>query len=332
MQPTQKELLNEFLTQWQAAKGITVRTSGSTGTPKEIVLPHSQLLRSASRSNKFFGITKSGRLHSAMSFQFIGGKMMIARSLVSGCQLTYSEPSLELEPIGGERDVNLMCLVPAQLPFILENLDKFQNIKGYLIGGSAIDDRLWDRIVTSGLNAWESYGMTETATHVAMRRICGSSKRRPLFVPLPGVKISLGEDKSIHIQDGDISVTTTDLASMNQDGTFEIIGRKDDIINSGGIKILPQEVEQQLLEYIGPFCQSFYISSVPHIVWTSKLILVAVPSSPQLYDIKTQLMDIIQNIPEKSLPRRFRPKDVIIVDQLPRTQSGKLNRRYKFEL
>lgn len=332
MENQQQQLLEEFLDQWHTGNGIKAHTSGSTGTPKVIILPQSQVLRSAQRSIRYFGITKSSRLHSAMSFAFIGGKMMIARSLVSGCELTFSEPALCLEPPKGEKDITLMCAVPAQLPYILDNLEKFKIVKGYLIGGSAIDDRLWDRIVASGINAWESYGMTETATHVAMRRIAGNSARRPRFVPLPGIKISLGPDSSIHIKDEDVVVLTTDLAKMHPDGSFEIIGRKDDMINTGGIKVLPQEIEKAIQDFINPYVEAFYISSVPDIVWTSRLILVAVPkagSDPT--ELHKFLSKIIQEIPFDIIEKKKLPKEVRIIEELPRTQSGKLNRRFKFE-
>lgn len=332
MENLQQQLLEEFLDQWHTGNGIKAHTSGSTGTPKDIVLPQSQILRSAQRSIRYFGITKASRLHSAMSFAFIGGKMMIARSLVSGCELTFSEPALCLEPPEGEKDISLMCVVPAQLPYILDNLEKFKNVKGYLIGGSAIDDRLWDRIVASGINAWESYGMTETATHVAMRRIAGNSESRPRFVPLPGIKISLGPDGTIHIKDADVSVLTTDLARMHTDGSFEIIGRKDDVINTGGIKVLPQEIEKSIQDFVNPYVESFYISSVPDIVWTSRLILVAVPKAGiDPAETRETLLNIIRDIPSEIIEKKKLPKEVRIVEDLPRTQSGKLNRRFKFE-
>lgn len=328
---SQKQLLNEFLNEWNKGEGITVRTSGSTGTPKEIVLPHSQLLRSAHRSINFFGITRRSRLHSAMSFKFIGGKMMIARSLVSGCTLTYSEPAVELVPIKGKQPVDLICLVPAQFPHILDNIESYRNIKSFLVGGSAIDDRLWDRIVSSGLNVWESYGMTETATHVAMRRVCNEAYRRPRFVPLPGVEISTGFDDAILIRDAETFVSTTDIGKIYPDKSFEIIGRKDDVIITGGLKVFPMELESKLAPYISSFVQSFYVSWVPDMVWTSRLVLVMVPSVEQSEeDIKTAVMKSLSDVPEDVVPHKLLPKEIRIVSSLPRTESGKLNRRFKW--
>lgn len=329
----QEEYLKKFLNEWETGDGISVKTSGSTGEPKEMVLPHSQVVRSARRSIRYFGIKRSSRLHCGMSFKFIGGKMMIARSLVSGCTLTYSEPALHLTPVNEDpKEITLMCVVPAQMPYILDHPEFFSNVKQYLIGGSAIDDRLWDRIVASGINAFESYAMTETATHVAMRRVKGPSGGRPRFVPLPGIVIRLKPDESIMIDDADVHVETNDLARMFPDGSFEILGRKDDVIVTGGLKVLPQELEKMLADVVKPFAGEFYVSSVPDEVWTSRLVLVVTPGSradtPE--ELKRTLMEKIEGLPEEVLPKKLRPKEVILVDALPRTEMGKLNRTWKF--
>lgn len=331
----QKELLEEFLNEWHEGNGITAHTSGSTGTPKNITLSQSHVERSALRSNKFFGITSGSRLHAAMSFEFIGGKMMIARSLMARCQLTYSEPAVHLLPPEPGRAVTLLSLVPAQLHYVLENLAKFSEVEQYLVGGSAIDNRLWDKIVSSGLKVWESYGMTETATHIAMRRVAGHSSARPRFVPFPNVKLSTDAFGCLIIQDADVKVATTDLAKIYPDGSFEILGRKDDMIISGGLKVMPQEIERKIQPYISDLVREFYISSVPDEVWTSKIILVAV--APDEYNegensecLKDALKERLKRIPEDVMVRRLLPKDVLLVSSLPTTRSGKLNRRFKF--
>lgn len=258
---------------------------------------------------------------------------MIARSLLAGCQLTYSDPSVCLIPPSGEKDIDLICLVPAQMPYILDNPELFSNIRGYLIGGSAIDDRLWDRIVASGIHAWESYAMTETATHVAMRRIEGPSSCRPRFIPLPGIDIHTDSNGCICIKDEDVEVVTRDLGQMFPDGSFYVVGRVDDVINTGGIKVMPQEVEKVLAPAIAPYTAEFFLSSVPDEVWTNRLVIAAVPladsqDSPETF--ANNLMNAIMAIPEEELPKRMRPKGVVRISELPRTEMGKLNRTWKF--
>lgn len=332
----QQKLLNEFLEEWQKGNGVSVRTSGSTGAPKNIILPHDQIVRSALRSNRFFGIQKDSLIHSAISFQYIGGKMMIARSLISGCSLSYSKPSVIITLEDIDRPVKLVSAVPAQMNYVVENPDKYASVEQFLIGGSAISNNLWDMIVASGIKAWESYGMTETATHIGMRRISGSATSRPRFVPLKGVSISSRGDGCLNIKDGDIFVSTTDLVTIYPDSSFEILGRKDDVIITGGLKVMPQELESRLHPYIDQFFSAFYISSVPDDVWTSRLILVGVPEETLLYEsgndgLEQIVMDSLHQIPEDKIPRRLLPKEIKLVEALPVTSSGKLYRKFKFE-
>lgn len=325
----QTSLLNSFLEEWHNGDGIKARTSGSTGEPKTIMLSPSQVRRSAKRTCAFFGINRKSRVHSAVSFEFIGGKMMIARSLVSGCMLSYSEPSLNLLPPDTNSEVSLMAVVPAQLPHILDHLNEFSHIRKYLVGGSSINDKLWDRINASGIDAWESYGMTETASHIALRRIIGPSDNRPRFVRLPGINISSDKDGCLIIYDNEITVHTNDIIRIFIDGSFEILGRRDDVIITGGIKVLPQYVEEILRPRLMELCADFYISSLPDETWTSRLVLKVVPlpqediSEPSL---ASAIRHAIDTIPLDTLPKKLRPKDILFIPALPLTPSGKLLR------
>lgn len=316
-------MLQQFLTEFHSGKGINVKTSGSTGEPKPIVLDNSTVIRSASRTNRFFGITKKSRLHSAISFEYIGGKMMIARSLTAGCQLTYTEPSLTPEIPNCNEKVDLMSVVPAQMPHIIENIEKYTNVRNFLLGGSKIEDQLWDKIVSSGVNAWESYGMTETASHIALRRIAGPSWKRPKFVPLPGVEISCDHEECLVINDANHVIKTRDLVRIHPGNTFEILGRKDNIIISGGIKMNPEEIEQVIRPYIREITDEFFITSVPDAKWTEKLIIVAAPLEIE----GDRIMKTIEAIPETELPKRKKPKGIKLMESLPLTPTGKLKRR-----
>lgn len=324
----QTQLLLSFIEEWNSGEGISAFTSGSTGAPKEISLTQQQIVRSAKRTLNFFGISKKNRLHCAISFEFIGGKMMIARSLIAGCRLTFSSPSLAPSPPDGE--VALMSVVAAQMPHILSHREEFATVKAFLIGGSAIDNRLWDRIVASGINAWESYGMTETASHIAIRRIVGNSDRRPRFVALPGIRLSAGPDGCLVITDGDIRVETNDLTRIFPDGSFILTGRKDDVIVSGGLKILAPDVENALRPFMSSGVAQFIIGSLPDEVWTSRLVLVCVPENgiEDYYELKKSLEQSLEFIPEQVLPRKKRPKEVYIMKNLPLTPSGKIKRHF----
>ncbi|MCH5217152.1 MAG: AMP-binding protein [Muribaculaceae bacterium] len=325
----QNAFLQTFLTGWYAEGGITVRTSGSTGTPKEIFLKKDQLERSARRTVKFFRLSKKSRLHSAVSFEFIGGKMMIARSLVCNGNLTFEVPSLTPR-LPDVEEIDLASMVPAQMPHVLSHLEDFSKVRNILIGGSAVDDRLWDKLVASGLNIWESYAMTETASHVAMRRVAGPSGARPHFVALSGVKIFPGPDNCICIEDEDIFVQTNDIGIFYPDGSFEVKGRKDDVIITGGIKVLPQDIETIIRPHISDIFPSFYITSVPDELWTSRLIMKGVVAEEKRNlapdEIKASVRERLEAIPSEILPSKKRPKEIVIIDAIPLTPSGKLIR------
>lgn len=261
---------------------------------------------------------------------------MIARSLVSNCLLTFSEPSLAPAPPEAGRQVDLMSVVPAQMPYILANLKDFSNVRSFLLGGSHIDDRLWDKIVASGIDAWESYGMTELASHIALRRVAGCHDARPRFVPFAKVKVSVDSENCLKIKDGDIRLTTNDIAELAPDGrSFRILGRRDDVIVTGGLKVLPQTIEKILLPRLFHLLGEFFISSAPDELWTSRLILIGVPlcetkSYMDEEKLKASIAASIDAISEEVLPRKFRPKEIRIVDALPTTDSGKLIRTSKF--
>lgn len=331
-QISQQSRLYNFLNEWENEDGIKVQTSGSTGVPKEINLKKEILVNSAKRTIKHFGINKHSRLHSSVSFEYIGGKMMIVRSLVSGCQLTFSEPSQRPQPPEGKNKVDLISIVPAQMPYILEHLDDYKIVKNFLLGGSAIDSRLWNRIVESGITAWESYGMTETASHIALRRITGSASSRPRFVPLPGIKIRMDFDDRLHIYDGANFFTTNDVGKVYKDGSFEVLGRKDDIIISGGIKMNPLVIEDKLNPYLEEELETFFITSLPDEQWTSRIILVGTPYDKENVgenNIERKIENIIKTIPSSILPNRERPKEIRIIEEIPRTSNDKIIRKLK---
>lgn len=326
----QQALLFSFLEEWNAGKGISATTSGSTGEPKQIELTRAQIERSARRTLSFFGISKKSRLHCAISFRYIGGKMMIARSLLASCQLTFSAPRLNPEAPEGDKDVDLMSVVTAQMMHIVDKPTPYLPVKRFLVGGSAIDNALWDKIVASPFEVWESYGMTETASHIALRRVVGPSRRRPHFVALPGIMLSLTHDDCLVIKDGDIQVATNDLAAIYPGGSFEILGRKDDVIISGGLKVNPVEMEDKLRDSLDGLCGEFMVSSLPDPLWTSKIILVCKLSSrhfQQEEELRQGIEKRLKEIPAEVIPNRLLPKEIIFVDELPLTESGKLKRK-----
>lgn len=321
----QERLYSEVLSELEDSEGINVTTSGSTGTPKRIFLSKSQLVRSALRTNEFFDIQRQSVLHSAISFEYIGGKMMIVRSVVADCTLSFQSPSLYPIP-PSESEVQLMSVVPPQLHHILKRKDDFTNVKNFLVGGSPIDSSLWNRIVESGLRVYESYGMTETASHIAVRKISGDSHNRPPFFPFPGIELSVDDNSCLLIKDGNISVSTNDIVKIEEDGAFYVLGRKDNMIITGGKKILPQQLESLLSEFVDFQGIRFYVDSVPHPVWTNKIVLVLEITSPEQQRKAEDIKSRIYSLKESQIPRWCLPKEIYTTSCFPLTNNGKLKR------
>lgn len=237
---------DEFLAEWRGdSPSITAHTSGSTGTPKTITLDKGFVRESALRTNSFFRIDNRSRLHSCVAADFIGGKMMGVRAEISGSRLTWEPPSNRpLQGVGKDEDIDLLAVVPSQMLYIVDHLEEMPRIGNVIVGGSAIHPELVRKIKESGLNAYESYGMTETASHISLRRIGDNDG---WFETLPGITVSTDERGclEIHFLSGEI-VVTNDLARLAGDSRFRIDGRYDRIIISGGRKINPEEVERKI--------------------------------------------------------------------------------------
>lgn len=293
---------------------IVAHTSGSTGSPKEIHLRKDFVRDSALRTNSFFGITSGSHLHSCVAPDFIGGKMMAVRSEVAGCRFTWETPSnTPLKEMARDEKIHLLAVVPSQMLHILDNLRDMPEIDAVIIGGSAIHPSLLRRIAASGLNAYETYGMTETASHIALRKIDGASGR---FTTLPGISVELdGRGCLVILFHSGEKVVTNDLARIHGDNEFEILGRFDHIIITGGKKVNPLEVELKISHLINA---PFIITSQPDEKWGSRIVLKIEGEAKPTDELEAEL--------RKSLQGWEMPKAIKFVASLPRTSNGKILR------
>lgn len=325
----------EFVVEWRnEGDFIECHTSGSTGTPKCILLPKHQMEASARRTIDFFQIPEGSHFYSCIAPDFIGGKMQAVRSEICNGTLSWETPSNR--PAGLfqiHKKIDLLSVVPSQMHWILDNASSLPEVDVILIGGSPIPNALRERIGKSGFNAWETYGMTETASHVALRRVASGVDS---FKPLPGIRVSIVQDCNVNdpSEEGvdsagclaiDIKgwqrVVTNDLAEINPDGTFRILGRKDNMIITGGKKVSPEEVERIL----SPTVQCpLMISWEPDSLWGQKIVAI-VETTEEIDD--TTKERIIKEW-HSLLPGHMVPKEIICA-QIPRTANGKFMRRKK---
>lgn len=317
----------DFENEWNdKADYVVCHTSGSTGQPKEIELSKDFMRQSARRTNEFFSISRKSRLHTCLDFKYIASKMMMVRAEEADCKLTSEMPSNKpLESIGNDEDITLLSVVPSQMLWILDHAKNWKGLQNILIGGSRIPSLLRRKISLSGLNAWESYGMTETASHIALRKVT-EDESLP-FKTMPGITVSSDENGCLIIKmPGTSPIVTTDIAEVKSETEFLILGRSDNCIISGGIKIMPEQLENIL----GPFIAFDYcISSVEDSKWGERLVLVVETGTTTFSDetiAKAVLVRLNQykkvlNLGVKS------PKEIICVKNLPYTSNGKVDRK-----
>lgn len=309
----------DFIYKWfDASTYIKAHTSGSTGRPKEINLLKSDMVASAMSTNAYFNITDSSKLLCPLSADYIAGKMMIVRAILSGAQLFMEQPSNS--PIQYDyENIDLIAIVPSQLPHILNDNGKQCSIKNILIGGAQLPTDYARQIIKSGVQAFVSYGMTETCSHVALRKITGLSEE--VYEAMSDIKFSTDERECLKILSDSRSFTelqTNDIVHLLDDQHFIWIGRADNVINSGGIKVYPEEIEQ-LIQPAMPDNIEYYIAKSVDDKWGEVPVLVI---SKDIYD-KVALLEDVRDCVNYNAQRPTR----IIVDDISHTSSGKIIRR-----
>lgn len=311
--------LYSFLQQWLSeADTIAVQTSGSTGTPQMIRLPKTMMEQSALRTIEYFNLTEGNRLLLSLPCRFIAGKMMAIRAIVGKMDLITVDPSLESD-ILENNTFDLGAMVPNQVVKLLDGPDgkeKIENIRNLLIGGSSIQPTLEAQVSRLSNQVVSTYGMTETASHIAIRTLSGP-KRSDIYQCLPGITISSDKNDCLQIQLPDQQTFhTKDIAQVLSPVTFRILGRADDVIISGGIKYWPEAIEKKLQEIISG---RFVISSLADKKLGEKLVLVMEGSSTDSEGIKEKIT--------QKLPSFERPKEVYYLKSFPETDNGKIKRK-----
>lgn len=318
----------DFLREWWSkSDSMLVQTSGSTGRPKQIELSKEAMRRSAIRSNRYFDIKAGMELLLAMDIRYIGAKMMVIRALLAGAKLSVVPPSSH--PLATLTEApHFLSFVPLQLHHTLQvprERHLLSQAKSIIIGGGALHPSLEEELLNfPSLSAYATYGMTETISHIALRKLNGSDAR-DRFYPLEGVKLSRSEEGQLIIRDtllfpDQAAIVTNDLVELYPDGGFTVEGRADNIINSGGIKISPEQVERQLSQELH---MSLACTWVPDSALGQRMVLVLEGSSlpPRLTEKIDQL-----------LPPYHRPKEIRLLPHLPHNANGKLDRHALHQL
>ena len=319
---TQQEFLQEleaFLQEWQNDEPtVWVHTSGSTGTPKPMQVEKERMRASARLTCSFLGLKEGDSALLCMPLQYIAGKMVVVRSHVAGLRL------LPVAPCGHPlKDLTEIPTFAAMIPMqvfntlqVPEERAKLMEIKHLIIGGGAIDDALGRELKDFPNHVWSTYGMTETLSHIALRRLNGA-EASDWYTPFENVRIRLSEENTLIIHAPSVCAeerTTNDIAEINDEGKFRILGRKDNTINSGGVKIQIEQVEAALKEHLDI---PFQITARKDAKFGEIVVL--------LYNKVKEEADI-RRICEEKLPAYWVPKMYLPVEELPLTGTGKPDR------
>lgn len=311
--------LYSFLLEWFDGKTeIKVHTSGSTGKPKELVVRKEQMMQSARLTCEFLHLRKGDSALINMSLGYIAGKMMAVRALIAGLDIHYIPPcGHPLENI--RKPFRFLSMVPLQVfnsLHVPEERKILEESDILIIGGGAIDTNLEEELKKLPGEIYCTYGMTETLSHIALRRINGSQSSSSYY-PFSSVNLSLSEDGTLVINAplvSDVVLKTNDIAEINPDGSFNIIGRKDNTINSGGVKIQIEQVEEKLKALIhAPFAVT---SKKDPKFGEIVVLLVAAPVDYEM--LKTEMSKVLTSYQV--------PKKIFVVDSIPLTESGKICR------
>jgi O-succinylbenzoic acid--CoA ligase len=311
--------VSRFMQEWQSAEPeVEVHTSGSTGVPKRLRVEKRRMRASARATCDFLGLQPADTALLCMSVQYIAGKMMVVRALERGLRLTLAPPSGR--PFQGLEDAafSFVAMTPMQVYNTLQQPAECQALRRtrhLLIGGGAIDARLAGALKDFPHAVWSSYGMTETLSHIALRRLNGPTATE-WYTPLPGVEVRVDAGATLVIRAPRVcadELHTHDLAEMNPSGQFRILGRTDNVINSGGVKIQIEEVEACLRTHLA---DAFQVTSCPDAKFGEAVVLLTV--APDAAGVRT--------VCRRHLPPYWVPKHVYTVDALPLTATGKPDR------
>ena len=330
--------MSNFLEEWNNdSEYVEVKTSGSTGEPKRMLVEKRRMLNSARITCDFLGLKAGDTALLCMSTDYIAGKMMVVRSIERGLKLIEVPPcghplnnsqlSARLCRLAQPRIVNCQLDFAAMVPMqvynslqVPEEKERLMAIRHLIIGGGAIDEAMEAELRTFPHAVWSTYGMTETLSHIALRRISGPEASE-WYMPFPAVKLSTTNEGCLVIDAPEVcaqTLITNDIVELKSDGRFRIRGRKDNVICSGGIKIQIEEVEQTLKKYM----------RVPYIISKRK--------DEKFGEIVVLLTEgdtaEAQTICEQVLPKYHQPKVYLHVNQIPLTETGKPARKKILDL
>ncbi len=314
-------LVGDFILDWvRPSPYLEVQTSGSTGTPKKIRIKKEHMINSALATGKFFELPEGSTALLCLPANFIAGKMMLVRAMVLGWELDMIPPSSN--PLDHVFKTYDFC---AMTPFQLDNsLARLHLIKKLIVGGGAVSSALQDMVQGLNTKVYETFGMTETVSHIAAKRI-NPSKKKSAAIPfkvMPEVSISTDKRGCLVIDAPKLAeevITSNDVVEIITYKKFLWKGRIDNVVNSGGVKLFPEEIESKLNRVMD---RRFFVTGMPDDALGQKLVLFVEA------DFSEELLEELQNEVSsvKSLEKYEIPKKIYLIQRFEETPNGKIHR------
>lgn len=319
----------DFCRQWlNGTQEVGLRTSGSTGQPQLVTMTRRQLEASARRTGDYFDLGPGERMLVCLNCEFVGGLMMLIRGLERRMHLTIVEPQadpLALVPPTAEFD--FASFVPLQLRAVLAagHAARLNRMKAILVGGAAVEKSLEQQLQPLQVPVYLTYGMTETASHIALRRLNGPQPT-PYYQVLPGIHVGQDQRGCLTVR-ADVTqdqlITTNDQVKLLDAHTFAWLGRADFVINTGGVKVQAEKVEQVLEVALAELNLSrrAFVAGRPDKRLGEQV--TAFLEGPAL--LAAQLQQL-QELLRQRLDKYEQPREFIAVPEFRTTASGKLDR------
>ena len=310
--------IRNFLKEWGNNElSISLYTSGSTGKPKLIHLLKSDMVASAKLTGEYFNIEAGQKGLLCLPIKYIAGKMMLVRAMVLGFDLISIKPSSN-PIIECVQSINFAAMTPMQVNTVLnQSPDKLNLIEQLIIGGAPVDSRLESKLQEVKTHCFSTYGMTESITHIAVKKLNGKNKSK-YFEALPNITFQCNKNNCLILNTPHLSsstITTSDIVELIDNKRFKFIGRIDNVINSGGIKIHPEDLETRVSNLFHN--TRFFFSSLPDQLLGERLVLVI--------ESKNSISNLESNL-KKQLDTFEIPKTIFYTDYFLETKTKKIDR------
>ncbi len=316
--------LSDFIREWFGESGIIyIKTSGSTGLPKLIGLKRSHMINSARSAGEYFDLPNRSRALLCLPLTYVAGRMMLVRAMVLGWHLDVI--SAESEPnLNPEKQYDFSAMVPLQL---YNSIKRITNIKTLIVGGGKVSSALLEKVKAVDTRIFATYGMTETITHIAvspLNKAAGLNGNDLSYQALANVTFSIDNRQCLVIEAKHVSdeiIITNDVVTLFSKTSFEWLARFDNVINSGGLKFFPEQIEKKLEALVE---KPFFISGLKDKALGERMVLFV--EGDKIQSLLINLKEYQKKYPER-LSKKEIPREIYFVKSFQRTETNKINRK-----